>query len=347
MSPIKGVSDVVRLPRLGKIRLGIKKETENGTPYPSPTDYFVCPAEVRKVFGEKPRELRIMFPTDDQLQWASQYLRCYSTSRGLICRGDGETAVARIDVKTGEIAARDAEATELREVICSPHSCTYYQRGQCRRVMNLQFLLPEVPGLGVWQIDTSSFYSIININSMIRMLKGILGRCSMIPLTLALGPIEVSPPGQSKKTVHVMHIKKDIRLVDLARLALLPPAQVLIPEPEIEEPPEDLFPHEALEEAESEEEPKEDKALQIPADERLVLWNNIRSLLKWLDVNDDQIASWFFQHFLVAASRQTFEDDMPPKEMTRDILNQFHNSLLAFEANLEIKRKAGKEKRDT
>jgi len=79
---IKGVSDVVRLPRLGKIRLGIKKETDSGTPYPTPTDYFVCPEEVRKVYGEKPRELRIMFPTDDELQWASQYLKCYSATRG-------------------------------------------------------------------------------------------------------------------------------------------------------------------------------------------------------------------------------------------------------------------------
>jgi hypothetical protein len=74
MSPIKGISEVVRLPRLGKIRLGIKKERE-GTSYPEPTDYFVCPEEVKKVFGEKPQELRIMFPSNNPEQWASQYLR--------------------------------------------------------------------------------------------------------------------------------------------------------------------------------------------------------------------------------------------------------------------------------
>jgi len=62
MAPIKGISEVVRLPRLGKIRLGIRKKNADGIPYPSPTDYFVCPDEVRKVFGERPRELRIMFP---------------------------------------------------------------------------------------------------------------------------------------------------------------------------------------------------------------------------------------------------------------------------------------------
>ncbi|MBM3301375.1 MAG: hypothetical protein FJY85_15660, partial [Deltaproteobacteria bacterium] len=114
--PIKGVTEVVRLPRLGKIRLGIKRENASGVPYPCPTDYFVCPPEVKKVFGVKPRELRIMFPTDDETQWASQYLRCYSASRGLICRGDGETAVAKTDVLTGELAIRESADTELKEV---------------------------------------------------------------------------------------------------------------------------------------------------------------------------------------------------------------------------------------
>ena len=52
--PIKGISEIVRLPRLGKIRLGIKKKTDAGVSYSSSTDYFVCPDELKKVFGEKP-----------------------------------------------------------------------------------------------------------------------------------------------------------------------------------------------------------------------------------------------------------------------------------------------------
>ena len=95
--PIKGISEIIRLPRLGKIRLGIKREGDDGNPYPIPTDYFVCPDEVKKVFGDKPKELRIMFPTEDSEQWASQYLRCYSQAGSLICRGDGQTALARVE----------------------------------------------------------------------------------------------------------------------------------------------------------------------------------------------------------------------------------------------------------
>ena len=80
--PIKGLSEIVRLPRLGKIHLGVKKKNNEGVSYPIPTDYFVCPEEVRKVFGEKPKELRVMFPTEDATQWASQYLRRYSRNGG-------------------------------------------------------------------------------------------------------------------------------------------------------------------------------------------------------------------------------------------------------------------------
>ena len=203
--PIKGVTEVVRLPRLGKIRLGIKKENASGVQYPSPTDYFVCPEEVRKVFGDKPRELRIMFPTDEQAQWASQFLRCYSASRGLICRGDGEMAIARIDIRTGEIATREAAETELREVTCNPAKCVYYQKAHCRRVMNLQFLLPDCPGFGVYQLDTSSFNSIVNVNSSLELIRGICGRLSMIPLSLKIVEQEVQPEGK-KKTVRILSL---------------------------------------------------------------------------------------------------------------------------------------------
>lgn len=123
-----------------------------------------------------------------------------------------------------------------------------YLNKHCRRVMNLMFLIPQAPGLGVWQCDTSSFHSIVNTNSMIKLLKGMFGRCSMIPLTMFLGPIEVSPEGQKRKTVHVLQFKLEtMRLADVARLALLPPARALMPAPaETEEPPDDLFPREVL-----------------------------------------------------------------------------------------------------
>ena len=104
MSPIKGISDIVRMPRLGKIRLGEKIEKPGKHPYPKACDSFVCPPQVQKVFGEKPTKLRIMFPTEDPSQWAQQWLRCYSMSQGLVCIGNGRTCRRKVDTETGDIA---------------------------------------------------------------------------------------------------------------------------------------------------------------------------------------------------------------------------------------------------
>ena len=66
MSPIKGISEIRRMPRLGKVRLGIKVEEPKKNPYPRPTDYFVLPELVQKYLGEKPTKIPIMFPTENQ-----------------------------------------------------------------------------------------------------------------------------------------------------------------------------------------------------------------------------------------------------------------------------------------
>jgi hypothetical protein len=248
MCPIENLSNIVRLPRLGKIHLGIKVETPGKHPYPKATDYFVVPREIQEVFGEQPKEIEIMFPSENPEQFAQQWYRRYSMTQGLTCIGDGVTARGKIDVASGALAGRDTKGWEWKEGLrCDPQECPEYPTKRCRRVMNLQILIPKVVGLGVWQIDTSSFYSIVNCNSMIQLLKSLAGRCSFIPLKLCLGPIEVTPPGQKKKTVYIMHIRQDMKLADIARLGQIPAPLALLPEPEAAEPPEDLFPEEIIE----------------------------------------------------------------------------------------------------
>lgn len=255
--PIKGVSDVRRLPRLGKIRLGMKVEMPGKNPYPKALDYFNVPDEIKGYVGEKPKQLRIMFPVEDPEIFAPQYLKCYSMTQGLVCRGDGVRSTRKVDIDTGDIADRTTERWEFKEMTCNIETCPEMvgdpERGikpRCRRVMNLLFLLPEVPGLGAWQLDTSSFFSIVNLNSCVDVIKGLCGRIAGLPLTLSLEPREVTPPGIKKKTVHVLHLRSNLRLAELQAIAAKPPAQALMPAVEEEEPPEDLFPPEVLAEAE-------------------------------------------------------------------------------------------------
>jgi len=258
VSPIKGISEIRRLPRLGKIRLGEKVKAPGKNPYPRALDHFNVPEEIRPHVGEKPNKLSIMFPVEESEVFAPQFLKCYSMTQGLVCRGDGERCTRKVDSDTGDLANHTTEHWEFREMTCDPDTCAEAVgdpemgiRPQCRRVMNLLFVLPDVPGLGVWQLDTSSFYSIVNINSCIDVIRGLCGRISGIPLTLSLESREVTPPGMKKKTVHVLHLRSDLKLSQLQRLALKAPAKRLaMPQVEEEEPPEDLFPPEVLAEAE-------------------------------------------------------------------------------------------------
>jgi hypothetical protein len=344
--PIEGLSELVRIPRLGKIHLGVKVKSKEkkDVQYPKATDYFVVPNEVKNIYGDKPTELQIMFPVEEPELFAQQWLRAYSLTQGLVCIGSGVEGRRKVDMATGAIADHETKQWEWREISCDPQECPEYQTKRCRRVMNLQFLLPEVPGLGVYQIDTSSFYSIVNINSMIKMLKGILGRCSMIPLTLALGPIEVSPPGLTKKTVHIMHIKKDIKLSQLAHIAQLPPARVLIPEADTEEPPEDLFPDGIIDTKKQPQKlgstqppaPPKDEDLfpeeeqEIPQLDEVLLkgWLIVKNSVKQLNLTDGQIRKWFSRASPpLEVGLADFDKAIPPEKVTNELLSKFQAML--------------------
>ena len=240
---IKGISEIRRLPRIGKFRLGIKKQ-KGSEEYPAATDYFVVAEdvtdevyvkEVGEVYGDKPKELDIIFPCDDIEVLFPQFYKRYGSSTGLVCRGDGVSASCRAN-------------GDMKEIECLGRDCDFYKQRKCTEVGNLLFMLPKIGGLGVWQIDTGSYHSIVQINSAIAFIQGIAGRISGIPLKLILRPIEVSPDGK-KKTVYVM----DIHMPQAKIGKLLEQADQLeekgrlgLPESAGEEKPEELYPEEEV-----------------------------------------------------------------------------------------------------
>jgi len=188
------------------------------------TDYFVFPQDhadylkLVEAFGEKPKQLRVLIPVEDEEAWASQYYKAYNQTYGLVCKGNGETALRMADANSGELPkARLTETVTLKEIPCAGRECPDYQDKKCHEVMNLRFILPEVPGLGIWQIDTGSKNSILNINSCAKIIKQAFGRISMIPLQLTFEPIQVNNPDDGKKqTVYVMNLRSDVTLARLA-----------------------------------------------------------------------------------------------------------------------------------
>ena len=319
MSPIKGISEIVRLPRLGKIRLGIKEESSDGKLYPTPTNYFVCPDEVKKVFGEKPRDLRIMFPTEDREQWASQYLRCYSDSGSLICRGDGETALARVETINRETSSKGEIISKLLEMPCNPDRCPIHKQGHCRQVMNLQFLLPDCLGFGVYQLDTSSYHSMKNINAMLTLIDSICQRVSMIPLSLQLVEQPVQPDGYDK-VAYVLKLTCYLSLVDAQKFSRMPRGKALLPPPDTEAP-DDLFPKQARVNTDSPQHIHNE-------DENLIeLWTKAKNRIYHHDIQDFQIIRWFEKNYHVGVRLKDFDPPKPPAKLTAEMLSHFCRSV--------------------
>ena len=170
VTQIKGLSDRRRLPRLGRIRLGLKAVTPQGKEYPKEVSYFVCPDEVKKVYGDMPTELDVMIPLNDLNAVFPCAYKHYGSGRGLKCSGDGE------------IAHRVNEETKEMEQTACP--CKLLEDKKCKQTGTLMVMLPKVSVGGVYQISTSSINSIIDVNSGLDYVSALLGRFAMVPLKL-------------------------------------------------------------------------------------------------------------------------------------------------------------------
>ena len=223
-SRIKGVSDVRRLPRLGKIRLGIKAVSgRTGKEYPKETEWFVVPPEVEKIYGPAPTELDVMFPLNEVEAIFPQRYIWYGQSKGAKCIGDGE------------------KANRVTEQGIQEMECPCEKLGkECQQRAHLMVLLPKVSLGGVYQIDLGSYHSIVDINSGLDYVQAMVGRFAMVPLKLRRVPKETH--GSGKKETHyplMLILEGDIGFINTLREStnrILTSSQYLLPAPTIENP---------------------------------------------------------------------------------------------------------------
>lgn len=229
-----GPQNIVRLPRLGKIRLGIKATSEkSGKEYPKETSYFVCPPEVQAKFGPKPERLPVMLATENDEQNYRQYYAVYGGNQRLKCQGDGETAERR------------NEKGEIEKMECpTPEHCEYAKANVCRARFDLMVVLPDVSVGGVYQLSSGSINTDIDIRSGIEMARSLYGRISWVPMEIVREARKMPEPGTTKMNTHypvkllpigslevVMSVRKDPMLIPTGETA-----KYLLPEPVIEGP---------------------------------------------------------------------------------------------------------------
>jgi len=172
-----------RVPRAGKIRLGIKKVAKSGKEYPSEVDHFVFDEDLEgrdrivELYGEKPKRILVTFLSDDPEEVFPMAYKAYKTGLGLYCKGDGTTAERLV---TKEVDGRrepvtdDTGKPQTKEHECP---CDFLKKSpkQCRAVGNLLVVLPEI-GWASYQIDTGSYHSFQNVRNAIGYYAGFLGR---------------------------------------------------------------------------------------------------------------------------------------------------------------------------
>lgn len=229
---IKGdYSEVRRLPRLGKIRLGVKRQTQGGKQYPSETEHFVCPAEVEAVYGPTPTELDVMLPLEDPEQVLVQKFARYGASAGLKCHGNGEQA---------EQLNEQTKQWEPRQCPCPALKSEKNPKGDCTPQTHLLVLLPKVSMGGCYQITTRSFHSTVGLNSSLDYTRGLAGRIALLPMKLRRVPQETHHDGK-KQTHYILSLVLDATLPQIADIrgnpdSLLIPARYQIEGPQDENP---------------------------------------------------------------------------------------------------------------
>ncbi len=192
---VKDLSDRRRLPRINKIRLGVKGiSKKTGREYPIETPYFVVPPEVSKVYGDKPTELDVMVPINSLDACFPTRLIWFGASKGIKCIGDAERAM-RIE---------EPDGTRYKEMMERECPCDLLDNKdtklKCSKRASLFIILPKVNVGGVFQIDLSSYNSIVDINSGLSYVEALVGRFAMVPLVLKRTPRETHYEG--RKAIH-------------------------------------------------------------------------------------------------------------------------------------------------
>lgn len=260
---IVGLSDVVRYPKLGNIRLGIWVESE-GREYPKEVEHFVLNPTKRvtmgdnqyteenphikkmiEIYGENPREIYPVFlPSSDQNMCFPQALKAYGYS-GLKCEGNGKCAF-RLNSETGE--------WEERECPCPWLSAGPKDKDKCSKVGILYVIIPEVSISGVFAITTSSYNAIVDVQSAIKLASNscqIMGKDpTEIPFRLFRRMVETryrDPKDKKmKKSIHFpLNIEGNVLADAFSKYALKSGGQVMIEAGE--EIPEELYPAEIVE----------------------------------------------------------------------------------------------------
>jgi hypothetical protein len=215
------------LARVGKVRSGESVDTGRTTDWgdaitrPQKIDYWRVFAEesgitspeavaaFHEVYGDKPKELRIILPGHDIADVLVGAWRLYGKNEvKRVCNRDPRLADDQADENAICSNRRTAGGFEHGvPCICQKQGLVGEQKG-CKLRYTLRFMMPDLPlvgAWGIWEWDTGSVISIRNLMRVlqtVRMVRG--GSLLWAEFVLGLKPVKVHPEGLAQtSTVYV------------------------------------------------------------------------------------------------------------------------------------------------
>lgn len=244
--------DSGRLPRVGKLRLGIKKEGSSSgraVSFPSAVDYFVVNEDMstsrqaaesfHDIYGPEPKQLDVTLPAAAIADVLEGAWRSYGTG-GLLkrrCEGPGGTCVSRDSLGSWVSAPCLCAAEGL-----DPSD----KKRHCAERYTLTVMLMRVQGVGVWQLDTGSRMAAEGLTSSLRMIESFRGHLQGAQATLRVVPRQVSPGGVAK-TVYIAELGSSDITPQQALAIAENPVRVQLPPSTLDEGPDDLLDADVIE----------------------------------------------------------------------------------------------------
>lgn len=202
--PIKGLTDRgLAFPEIGQIRKGAKKEPNK--PGADLTYFRVefdeqevkASAAFKKIYGEKPAYIRIIFPFNEiERMWDAWY-EAYTAGR-MIARSDGEFITYKLD-ETGEIVVHngmDATGQKVQHPVNGIAGKDYQGKDiKFKPTGRLKVLIPELSRAAYLTVMTTSVHDIANISAQLGAFKELNnGQLAGIPFLLRRRPKAISTP---------------------------------------------------------------------------------------------------------------------------------------------------------
>jgi hypothetical protein len=199
-----------QLAEQGRLRLGYTMQSSKGKTYPKASTTWVITSHSREhveraaeLWGGQVEEWQPQ--GNGAKQWRA--ITAAAAIDAILPPGDPLSQAYEMWNRGGCVRRCDGVTEQLSG---SPCPCfaqfgeEWYEQKQgtvCDSKSRLKVLLPDMPGLGSWRVETGSFYATDEIAGMVDVIRGAVGENVMVPVRLRIEPRTRVAGGETKQFV--------------------------------------------------------------------------------------------------------------------------------------------------